>query len=86
MTGAAFEVVERTGHITPSRNKYTKYQPIVDTATSGKAVRLALNGLTVVRMQGRLRNALRARGYHLRYRYRGGDHIICWAEKRDRDE
>lgn len=82
------EVVERRleKHGVVPTPRGTKWQPIIDTAKTGKAVRIALNGRHYRDVENNIRTAIRKKGYHLRYRRDGGDHLICWAEPRDTEE
>lgn len=77
-----FEVIARPDfHPSAHANDAALLTAIMATATSGKAVSVrGPNGTdTVQKMQGRLRERLRLRGYGLHYRT-GEGVVIFWAD------
>jgi hypothetical protein len=57
---------------------------VSETAVSGKAVRIKLNGLSQLHYQAKLRYQLMKHGLRLNYNYfKDDDTMVAWAEKRD---
>lgn len=73
-----YEVVERNEG--PRSSKFGRaVAALLEAATTGKAVRIPLQGMERHAVQGALRNALRKHGYRLHYRIDGPDALRAWA-------
>jgi hypothetical protein len=55
--------------------------PFLATAETGRAVRIALDGVSVYAWQSRLREAARRAGLRAYIRQHGPDAIIAWCEQ-----
>ena len=83
----AFTIITRpidVKHVGPctSAARLAIFQALAETATTGQALRIPLNGQSLERVQTGLRAAMQSR--HLRFSYRrteDGLSVICWARR-----
>ena len=77
-----FEIVERPSPVRRGPMRHPIVQAVIDSATTGHAVRFALNGSTPRQWEARIRTTAARAGLRSHIRS-DGDHLVAWTEKRD---
>jgi len=77
-----FEIVKRPTTAHMGRPRHPVVQAVINSATTGHAVRFALNDSPSRRWHARLRRTAARAGFKTHAR-RDGDHMVAWAEKRE---
>jgi hypothetical protein len=83
MSDSEFEVIERTDTKMGRRRIVSAfYDALMHTATTGQALRVALNGDRASAVRNRLVSYARYRGYRLHCGRSGPSHVEVWVEKK----
>lgn len=77
-----FEVVERRDPDIKRGRTNARNRALIETAETGKAIRIALNGTSYNVLTNGLYLHASRQGYRCRVRRDGDTHIIAWVEKK----